>query len=132
MPTTSFVVRRLTVGPDLHDSRPFPGRGDFAGRVERMDGAVHEVNSEDLRLSSDEVVGRLAGGELRSTDLVAFDGTWTTLADSLQFADAAEPYARRERRARNLRSALILFVFIPGGLSLLWGLISFLVRAALD
>ena len=109
---TSFIVRRLTAGPTTSD--PNTNYLDVGAELDSVDGAVHQVNSQDLRLSSDDVVRLLERRELNSTDLVVVDGTWTTLADSMPFSEAAEPYARKERRVRNLKSAFVLFVSLLG------------------
>ena len=127
MPATHFVVRRLTAGRTTRESNP--NYRDVGGQVDSVDGAVHEVNSQDLRLSSDEVVTLLERRELRSTDLIVVDGTWTTLADSMPFSEAAEPYARKERMVRNLKSAFVLFISLLGAGG---GIIFALVRTALD
>ena len=100
MPTSSFAVRKLTLGPVIIKEWAF-----------RYSMSVHEVDSQDLRLSRDEVVSWLAEGALHSTDLVLFEGTWTTIADSMPFCEAAEPYARKEQRLRKLKSAFSFFVF---------------------
>jgi hypothetical protein len=77
-----------------------------------MAGAVYEVGAEELSLSSEEIGACLEQRQLRSTDLVKIDGTWTTIAESVPFFEVAEPYARRERRIRYLKAAVMLFVSI--------------------
>jgi hypothetical protein len=108
MPTT-YPVRRL-----IKSARPLPeGSPDFRdpfANGARMAGAVYDVSAEELRLTSREVVQWLDGRNLRTTDLVMIDGTWTTIAESIPFYEAAEPHAKRERRIRNLKSALLLFL----------------------
>ena len=115
-PSTSshrFAVRKLTQsGPYVYEV--VFNRKNSVERGASLAGAVHEVECEELRLSSEEVAQRLDTQQLRSTDLVMIDGTWTTIAESFQFEDVAAPHARRERRERNTRSALIfLAVVVP-------------------
>lgn len=119
----SFAVRKLSKsGPYLYELSSSPRNSVENGAS--LAGAVHEVSCEELRLSSDELVARLEARQLRSTDLVMIDGTWTSIADSYQFSDVAEPHARRERRRRNLRSALILLATVGAQalafLALMW------------
>ena len=110
MPLQSFVVRKLTqVGPPVREERSFDESRDPLGNAASMAGAVYEVDADEVRLSAAEIARSLEARRLRSTDLIMIDGTWTTLAESPPFSELAEPYARQERRKRNLRSALILF-----------------------
>ncbi len=117
-PSTSaplFSVRKLTQsGPPIVDyEKRYPSyRRNSVEDGSALAGAVYEVNCEELRLSSEDIAQRLEARDLRSTDLVMIEGTWTAIADSYQFEEIAEPHARRERRARNTRSALILFAMI--------------------
>ena len=113
MNSSLFAVRKLTQsGPLIVDYETGSQSRNLAGAGVARAGAVHEVNCEELRLSSEEIARHLDARQLRSTDLVMIEGTWTTIADSYQFEEVAEPHARRERRARNTKSALILFTMI--------------------
>ncbi len=113
MPLQSFVVRKLskTGSPDFEqrESRQYlDGFGNGAAYA----GAVYEISAVELRLSAEQIVARLEARQLQTTDLILLGGTWTTLAESPPFFEIAEPYARRERRLRDLKSALILFVSV--------------------
>jgi hypothetical protein len=88
-----YVVRRL--------------RTTFANFVSGDEEFVPEVVAEEVRLSAEEVELRLSERWLRSTDLVLILGTWTTLADSLPFAEIARPFARRERVLLMVQDAML-------------------------
>lgn len=108
MPTHSFPIRRLRpVGSPVR-GRSYSQGGVF-GAAESAVGAVHEVSTDELSLSHEEVIQSLSDRSLRSTDLIWVGGGWTTIAESAPFGEIAEPYARRERRVRNARDA---FVFL--------------------
>jgi hypothetical protein len=113
MTPNSFVVRKLSKqGRSIYEASS--NDRDPLANATAIAGAVHEVRADELLLSSEEISTRLEGHQLRSTDLVKIDGTWTTIAESPPFFEIAEPYARRERRIQNLKSALILFLSIAG------------------
>lgn len=118
MPATSYPVRKLTrAGRPTY--QPSSNPRDPLANAEQMTGAVWDVNCEELRLSSEQLLERLQRRQLRSSDLVMIDGTWTTIADSIPFSEIAEPFARRERRISNFKSAMMLLACISAAVAVL-------------
>lgn len=89
-------------------------------------GAVFDIASDDLSLDEADIARMLEQGELRSTDLVQFEGRWVSLVDAPPFGDAAEVAQRREQRVRFVKHALMA----AAGLSLpvAWLMIELLAR----
>jgi hypothetical protein len=106
LPETGETASTFAVG--RHGVRKFMSRSDQAG-------AVYDVHSDDLSLDEADITRMLERGELRSTDLVHFEGRWLSLVDAAPSTDAAEQAQRREQRARFVKHALMALV----GVSLL-------------
>lgn len=69
---------------------------------------VEPVDTE-LDLAPSQVQEQLATGALRPLDLVHERGGWTTLHESIQFNEAAEPSHRRaQAKARTLMAVMVL------------------------
>lgn len=101
------VRRRRTRGEaqveDVNwDPKPGQTKGDpLLARA----AAVYDVATDELTLSHEDVERMLRERTLRSTDLIFIGDVWTTLADSIPFAEAALPAAKREARVRWLIGA---------------------------
>jgi hypothetical protein len=108
---TSFAVRRLRQFGPVEQASISDGR-DVFGAAESLVGGVSEVATDEVRLTAEAIVDRLNDRWLRSTDLIFVDGGWTTIADSMPFAEVAAPFARRERVVRTTRNAVVYLGFI--------------------
>lgn len=89
-----FQIRKLNKGKIV----PVVSKSDDF--LPAFDGPVFDVDANELSLEEKDVEAMLARDELRSTDLVKFDGGWMSLLDAPPFAEAAIPNAKRESRAR--------------------------------
>jgi len=82
-----------------------------------------EPQDTELELLPLQVQEQLEQGSLRPLDLVHERGTWTTLHESIQFSEAAEPSHRRaQTKARALMAVMVLgglVVVAVGGMVLL-------------
>jgi hypothetical protein len=106
-PSSRFTVRRLV--PREPELVPLEPRVDAA---QPWYLSTTEVDATEECLTHDEVVLGLRSRRLKPMDLVFSEGAWRSLVDALPFAEVAEPLARRDERARQLRALL------SGGLSL--------------
>jgi hypothetical protein len=98
--STSYKVRRLsTVGPGVVD-RTYRGRGAAGAFMAMSDqaGAVYDIASNESELFADDIEARLKNGDLKPTDLVLVDGTWTTFADSIPFGDVVHGEQQANRK----------------------------------
>jgi di/tricarboxylate transporter len=107
----AYLVRRLSKSRPLPPARRRNSRY-LAKKIEAVASTVHEIVSEQVRLTDAEIGERLEARWLRSTDLVLIHGCWNTLADSVPFAERAAPHARRERLQRGLRDAALGFALL--------------------
>ena len=71
-----------------------------------------EPRDVDLDLAVSQVQEQLAVGTLRPMDLVHERGAWTTLHESVQFSEAAEPAQQRA----HAKERALMGVMIAGGL----------------
>lgn len=71
-----------------------------------------EPQDTELELTPGQVQEELSGGTLRPMDLVHERGAWTTLLESIQFSEAAEP---SQQRVLTKQRALMA-VMVVGGL----------------
>lgn len=107
--TASYSVRRLT-GTLNRELSGTVRRQAFWGQVD-AEGAVYDIEATDLLLTEEEIARQLQQRELRSTDLVRFQGCWVSLTDFPPVADEAAAAERHERRKRYAKYAGILFLF---------------------
>jgi hypothetical protein len=74
-----------------------------------------EPEDVELDLLAPDVQAQLASGALKPDDLVQERGTWTTLLESMQFSEAAEPPHRKAQA----RARVALAVMVVSGMLLL-------------
>ncbi|MFT3713435.1 MAG: hypothetical protein QM817_37745 [Archangium sp.] len=83
-----------------------------------------EPQDEELELNPTAVELQLASGQLKPLDLVHERGTWTTLIESIQFAEVAEPSHRRSQA----RARVVMALMVVGGLAVALGAVLFVLN----